>query len=334
MVHFDIEDLKLSKNPQLISDIERITASVYHKAPRFIFRNSYPEHIKTAFTTPENIQISKVKQIEKIVVETPTIKTFLFRYPEIARMAQPGQFILVNVFKKFDVFKYLPDEFPESLSHIDRNKGLIGITVARVGEGTKALHKHEKDDIVGLRGPYGQGFRFGKMGNDILVIGGGVGMAPLAPLVRQLKKEGKNVTVLIGAQTKEELLFSARIRELGLDPKIATDDGSEGWHGHITDFLEELLKKGARFSNIIACGPESMIKNTLSIANNYEIQLQASLERYMKCGRGICGHCSINGFQVCQDGPVFSSNKLNTLGDFGMYVKDAYGRKRPLLSVK
>lgn len=332
MVHFDIEDLKLSKKSQMISEIEQLTANTYRKAPIFLLRDSYPEHIKMAFRTPENVQLSKVKKIEKVITETPTIKTFLFRYPEIARMAQPGQFVLINVFKAFGIrkFEFMPDEFPESLSHIEPNEGLIGITVAQVGEGTKALHKHRRGRIVGLRGPYGRGFRSEKIGNDIIVIGGGVGMAPLAPLVEELKKEGKNITVLIGAQTKRELLFVKRMKDLDLEPRIATDDGSEGWNGCVTDLLERLLENDAHFATMIVCGPEQMIKKTAEMANRYGIRLLANLERYMKCGRGICGHCSIDGLRVCQDGPVFSLDQLNVINDFGTYVKNAFGRKTSL----
>ena len=330
MVHFGIDDLRLSKSQQMLSTIEQLMADKRYRVPHVIFRNSYPKHIKTTFRTPENIQLSKLKRIEKVVVETPAIRTFLFKYPEIAEMAQPGQFVLVNVFKKFDIFEYQPDEFPQSLSYIEPNEGLIGITVAKVGEGTKALHRHRRGDMVGLRGPYGKGFRSTKMGNDILVIGGGVGMAPLGSLVEKLKEEGKNLTVLIGAQTKKELLFVTRIKNLNLEPKIATDDGSEGWNGCVTDLLEKLLKDDVHFSNIIVCGPELMIKKTLDIAKKYEIPLLASLERYMKCGRRVCGHCSINDLQVCYDGPVFSSDQLTTLSDFGEYVKDAFGKKKVL----
>ena len=328
MVHLDLEDLKLSKNSQIITRINQLMANMGHESPYFVLKRSYPRYLQEAFEAPENIISSKNTKIEKIIVETPECKTFLFKYPEIAEATRPGQFLMVNVFRKFNTFKYHPDEFPMSLSYIEPEKGLIGITVEEIGKGTKALHKHRKGDIVGIRGPYGQGFHLENTGSNIVFVGGGVGVAPLAPLIEQLKNKGKEVTVLMGARTKQELLFVKRLRKLKIKLEIATDDGSEGKKGNVIDLLEELLNHNASFTDIIVCGPELVIKKVLEIAKKHRISMQASLERYMKCGRGICGHCHIDGLMVCVDGPVFTLAQLDALRDLGIHVTDAYGRRK------
>lgn len=329
MVHLTLEDLRLSKNRQITTRINKLMANMGHESLYFVVRNSYPKYLQEAFEAPESIRSSKVKKIEKIIVETPKCKTFFFKYPEIAETVQPGQFVMVNVFRKFDKrFKYHPDEFPMSLSYIEAKKGLFGITVEEVGEGTKALHKHGKGDFVGIRGPYGRGFRLKNIGTNILIVGGGVGIVPLVPLIEQLKNKGKDVTVLLGARTKQELLFVKRLEGLKIKLEIATDDGSKGKKCNVIGILKELLNGNMSFTDIIVCGPEPVIKKALEIAKQRGISMQASLERYIKCGRGICGHCHIDGLRICVDGPVFTLAQLDTLRDLGIYMTDAYGRRK------
>ncbi len=256
--------------------------------------------------------------IEKIETNTPFIKTFFMKVPLIAQQGIPGQFLMVWTFN---------DEIPMSLSYIDPKKELIGITVKKVGSSTEIMHSMSEGSPIGVRGPYGNGFKIA--GSRILVVGGGVGMACLFPLILKLIESQKYVTVLIGALTKDELLFQNSLQEyttrenFGLS--IATDDGSMGFPGLVTELMDETLQIET-FDQIYACGPELMLKTAFNIAESKNITFQASLERYMKCGIGLCGSCSINEQIVCKDGPVFESKVLRTMHEFGSSKRDPSGR--------
>ena len=106
---------------------------------------------------------------------------------------------------------------------------------------------------------------------------------------------------------------------------IATDDGSEGFHGFVTERVVEILSN-EKYDLIVSCGPELMLKKLVGIAKRHDTPIQVSLERYMKCGIGICDACSISGYQVCRDGPVFSGKLLETLPEFGKDRRDSCGR--------
>ncbi len=227
---------------------------------------------------PVNVEITKV------VDETPTIRTFFF---DTSFELIPGQFVMVWIRGV--------DEIPMALSYEN------AITVQKVGSATSALFELEVCDSVGIRGPFGSGFEL--KGKNILLIAGGVGAAPLAPLAEKAGSSGVRVTTLEGAKTKEELLFRERFEALG-DVRIATDDGSEGEHGYVTQLLGDVKN----YSQIYCCGPEIMMRKVLDKVAPSKAQF--SLHRYIKCGIGICGACCIDGLRVCRDGPVFSGNVL------------------------
>ncbi len=256
--------------------------------------------------------------IEKIETNTPSIKTFFMKVPLIAQQGIPGQFLMVWTFN---------DEIPMSLSYIDPKKDLIGITVKKVGSSTEMMHSMSEGSLIGVRGPYGNGFKIA--GSRILVVGGGVGMACLFSLILPLIEEQKNVTVLIGALTQDELLFQKSLQKYttyeNFRLSTATDDGSTGFHGLVTELMDDTLQKET-FDQIYACGPEPMLKTAFNIAESFNIAFQASLERYMKCGIGLCGSCCINEQIVCKDGPIFESQVLRTMNEFGHSKRDPSGR--------
>jgi dihydroorotate dehydrogenase electron transfer subunit len=245
----------------------------------------------------------RVVEIEEIVDETPTIKTFFF---EDESKPKPGQFYMI----------WLPgiDEFPMSISYIGKRKGF---TVKRIGAGTNKMHSLREGDKLWIRGPYGRGFEI--IDKRALIIGGGSGMATLGPLMDRV-----NGDVLIAARTKEELLFTERF-ERG-NTYIATDDGSAGFKGFATELAEILLNK-ENYDIIYTCGPEIMMRKIIDMALERSIRIQASLERLMKCGIGICDSCTINGYRVCIDGPVFTEKELKEMRDLGRYERDASGRR-------
>ncbi len=248
----------------------------------------------------------RVVKIKEVVEETPTIKTFFFKDDSNPK---PGQFYMI----------WLPgvDEFPMSISYIGKVKGF---TVKRIGAGTKRMHELKRGDSIWIRGPYGRGFDIHN--GYALIVGGGSGMATLAPLVEMVKGD-----IIIAARNKDELLFLDRFKNRNI--YVATDDGSAGFKGFATDLAKELLDKNT-YDVIYTCGPEIMMKKMIDMALERGIKIQASLERLMKCGIGICDSCSINGYRVCVDGPVFSEKELRHMHELGKMQRDSSGRRVPL----
>lgn len=261
----------------------------------------------------DSMESPRIVKVLSVIEENNDVKTLTF---EDDCKAFPGQFVMVWLLGV--------DEVPMSLSFIGEEKGF---TVKKVGEATKAMHILKPGDKIGIRGPYGTHFE--AKSNKLLVVVGGIGIAPLAPFIEIAQKEGKNLTLAFGAKTKAELLFLNRLKDRCEKLLIATDDGSEGYHGFVSNLAEEILEKEV-FDEILTCGPELMIKKVVDVANKKKIPIQASLERYMKCGVGICDSCAVDGLLVCKDGPVFSGNILAELNDFGRFKRDACGRKEQI----
>jgi dihydroorotate dehydrogenase electron transfer subunit len=208
-----------------------------------------------------------------------------------------------------------------SLSIVSEEKG---ITIKQIGEATQALNHLIHGDKIGIRGPYGTFFK--PRGKNILVVAGGIGIAPILPLIENTKNEDVKMIVALGAVTSSELVFEKRLQGQCHDLKIATDDGSEGYHGFVTDLANEIIENEV-IDEILTCGPEIMIKKMVNLAKQKNIKIQASLERYMKCGVGICDSCAINGYHICRDGPVFSEDLLPILDDLGKFKRDPSGKK-------
>ncbi|MFQ6085654.1 MAG: dihydroorotate dehydrogenase electron transfer subunit [Candidatus Bathyarchaeia archaeon] len=251
-----------------------------------------------------------------IVEETPTIKSFHFDYPP-AKEAKPGQFVMVNVLGV--------DEIPMSLSSVGSTR--TSITVRKVGDATARLHQLSVGDLLGIRGPYGRGFSGFDRGKALLV-GGGVGTAPLLPLAKRLAEWGEvRFDVALGARTREELLFLDRMGAVGRGKVLAaTDDGSYGKKGFVTVVTETLLR--GKIDMVFTCGPERMIRDLFEQCRRIGIPLQASLDRYMRCGIGICGSCAIGGYRVCREGPVFNSDQLARVErELGRFRHDCCGKR-------
>jgi len=252
----------------------------------------------------------RIFAIDRIITETPTIKTFRFRD---STEAKAGQFVMV----------WIPgvDEIPMSLSYVGPHKG---ITVSKVGKATTRLHQMKLGDRIGIRGPYGNGFTV-TAANRVLAVAGGCGSAPIAAAVEEAANSGKEVLLALGARTRSELLFVNRVETLGIKVDISTDDGSAGHPGYVIDRAAKLLTQ-SKFDQVITCGPEPMVKSVVEAAREQHVLVQASLERYMKCGIGICSSCAINGYFVCRDGPVFDDGQLIKFTEFGLYWRDASGQ--------
>ena len=246
-------------------------------------------------------ELPEIVKIKKIVRENPYMKTFIFDKNTEAR---PGQFVMV----------WIPrlDEKPFSLSYIGNE---TGITAEKKGKFTERLFSMKEGDKIGIRGPYGRGF---VPKANACVVAGGCGIAPLSPLIEKLE----NPVVILGARSKDRLLFLKRFP----NAKITTDDGSFGEKGFTTDVLEKVLEN-KKFGTVYTCGPEIMMKKVFEICESKGIECQASLERFMKCGLGVCGQCEVNGFRVCKDGPVFFSEQIREMKGFGKEARLKSGEK-------
>ncbi len=253
---------------------------------------------------PINARIIDIKD------ETPSIRTLFFDVT--LENALPGQFVMVWIRGV--------DEIPMALSYTN------AITVQKVGDATSQLFELEIGDSVGIRGPFGNGFSIPKKRDGILIIAGGVGAAPLAPLAEFAVKKGAEVTTILGARTCSELLFKKRFSAEG-DIHITTDDGSAHRCGFVTDVLEE-LNTGC-FDMIYTCGPEIMMSCIFDLLESKGCLENAefSMHRYFKCAIGVCGACCMDdqGWRVCRDGPVFGGMQL-TGSELGKYKRDSCGR--------
>ena len=249
--------------------------------------------------------IPKILEVSDVVAEAKNMKSFFFKHSLDSR---PGQFIMV----------WIPglDEKPMAVSYHTKNG--FAFTAHAVGKFTHALFKLKRGDKVGIRGPYGNGF---SIKDNSCIVGGGIGMAPLSALIDVLK----NPIIINGAKRKEDLLYLKRFKNKNMI--VTTDDGSCGRKCLTTEVLKEVLAKNKKIRIVCTCGPEIMMKKVLEMCNSCKVECEASLERIMKCGFGVCGACMCNDMMVCKDGPVFNSEQLNKMSEFGNFARLKSGKK-------
>ena len=245
--------------------------------------------------------------VEEIIEETPTVRTLVFS-DDVMSAALPGQFAMV----------WIPGigELPMSVMVSDA-PGKAAFTVRKHGAASTGLFNVEAGGQIGVRGPYGNSFDVRR--GRLLLVGGGTGLVPMMRLITHLRPDD-DVTVLIGAKTGEEVFFEGMAnRLLEKNPHrviVSTDDGSYGEKGFVTDVVERLVSE-VRYDAVYVCGPEKMMYKTVRSAHSRGIFVQASLERMMKCGVGICGSCSAGEDLVCRDGTVFDGQHLAQNREFG-----------------
>lgn len=251
-----------------------------------------------------------VVKVEEVIHEASHTRTYMFRAPFDA---QPAQFVMT----------WIPgvDEVPMALSYIGERKG---VSVQAMGDSTQVMHEAVKvGDRIGVRGPLGNTFDLS--GKNYLMVCGGTGIASVITVAEALAAQGKGVEMVMGARTKDQIIFEARARRCS-NLHMATDDGSAGFHGLSPTLATQLMDKG-RHDRVITCGPERMMEKIIRAAVERGTPVQASLERYMKCGIGICDACALDGYLVCVDGPIFDGRELLRTEDFGKYRRDQCGRR-------
>ncbi len=234
------------------------------------------------------------------------IKLFDFSAPMIARKAQPGQFVILRVDEK-------GERIPLTIVDSDSGKGTITLVVHEVGRTTMKLGAlNEGDSVIDIAGPLGNPSDIRKYGT-VVCVGGGVGAALIYPEVRAFKNAGNRVISIIGARSKDLLIFRDEISAVSDEIFIATDDGSEGHHGFVSDVLGEILGK-RRVDLVFAVGPVPMMKAVADITR-HKVRTVVSLNPIMIDGTGMCGSCRVEiGGETkfaCVDGPEFDAHLVD-----------------------
>jgi len=253
-------------------------------------------------------------RLEDVIVETPTIRTYVIK-PEKPMPFRAGQFVQLTV-PGVGEAPFTPSSSPDEPERIE-------VTVLRTGRVTDALHELQPGATLGVRGPYGKGYPTDKLrGNEVLVVGGGVGLAPLRSLMYVLFRDirdYKRVLIKYGAREPEELLYRESYETWaaidGVDMEMTVDVASNGWPGNVGVVTE--LIEGRAFDTengyVVSCGPGIMLKFvTLSClhAGYKPSQIYLSLNRRMSCGVGRCGRCNIGPYYLCKDGPDMCYEKI------------------------
>jgi dihydroorotate dehydrogenase electron transfer subunit len=249
----------------------------------------------------------------KIVKQQKVGETFYHLCVEsaaVAKFAVPGQFAMLKVAAGDEPLLRRP------ISIHSVSGKTVEFLYDVVGKGTEILSGARVGESIDIIGPLGAGFSL--VPGPAIVVAGGIGVAPLFFLAQKLVKMKKTVTVLIGGRTKTHVLCAKDFKALGCVVKIATDDGSGGHHGRVTELLEVVLSKPSAMSHepraIYACGPHPMLKALAQVAQRKGVSAQVSLETHMACGIGACLGCVVNtvsGFKrVCKEGPVFGAREI------------------------
>jgi len=264
---------------------------------------------------PTRLEETRRVRLTNVVSECRDVTSLHFEDPWAAK-GRPGQYLMV----------WIPglDEVPMSLSTIGEG-GASSITVRTVGEATEALSRLKPGDSVGVRGPLGNGYTIEC--ERPLLVGGGSGVASLAPLARDMLSKGVEPTFVLGARSTDQLIFMERLGKL-LGPRllVSTDDGSRGYSGYASDYAAKLMDR-ERFDHVYTCGPELMMARVFQDAEGRGLPVQAGMERYIKCAVGLCGACGVGPYRVCVDGPVFDSRMLRDIrGELGVSKMDLSGR--------
>lgn len=276
----------------------------------------YCREIETMF------EIISTKELAEGIFET-TIHA-----PRVAKAALPGQFLIIRNDEH-------AERIPLTIAQSDPKKGNITIVTQALGVSTlKITSRAQGECFQDVTGPLGRPSEFVHLSNEQLqsrryiFIGGGVGTAPVYPQVKYLHEKGAKVDVIIGAKTKDMLIYTELMRSVADNVYIATDDGSEGFHGLVTALLEKLIEEGNTYDECVAIGPMIMMKFVSLTTKKFSLKCTVSLNAMMIDGTGMCGACRVNiGGKMkftCVDGPEFDAYEVDfdeAMRRSGMYRK-------------
>ncbi|MFH1784771.1 MAG: FAD/NAD(P)-binding protein [bacterium] len=270
----------------------------------------------------ENIYKPHLAQITDIKQETPDTKTFMLNFKDKAIEEsfsyRPGQFVEFSVFGE--------GEATFCISNSPSRKSSIECSVKRMGKVTEALHELDVGDVVGIRGPYGNGFPIEELkGKNLLFVAGGIGLAPLRSLINYCmdnRDDFEAITIVNGARTSKDLVYSDEYKvwekAKNTSLHLTVDCEEDNWScmvGVVPKILEQ-IKPTCKNTMVVVCGPPIMIRFTMPVLLKLgfcEESIITTLEMKMKCGLGKCGRCNIKNLYICKDGPVFNYSLLKEL---------------------
>ncbi len=236
--------------------------------------------------------------------------------PRVARSAQPGQFVIVRVDEQ-------GERIPLTIADYNAEEGWVTIVTQTLGVSTRKLCAlNEGEALADFAGPLGRPSDFVKEPIEevkkrrYIFVAGGVGTAPVYPQVKWLHEQGVEVDVIIGAKTKSMLIYTEEMQKVATNLYIATDDGSEGFHGLVTNLMAELVEKqGKKYDICVAIGPMIMMKFVCLTTKKYDLETIVSLNALMVDGTGMCGACRVTvggkTFFTCVDGPEFDGHQVD-----------------------
>jgi ferredoxin--NADP+ reductase len=247
------------------------------------------------------------KILEKKLI-APGVTQAIILVPEIARSRKAGQFVILRFYEK-------GERIPLTIADADPEKGTITIVSQRAGKSTAYFEEMPPEQgILDVVGPLGRPTHVEKYGH-VVCIGGGIGIAPIFPIAQALKAAGNRVTSILGGRTRELVILEDWMRKVSDTVFCATDDGSYGRKGFVTDMLKERVEHGDRFDLAVAIGPVPMMKAVSEMTKKMEIPTIVSLNAIMVDGTGMCGACRITvGGKtkfVCVDGPEFNAHEVD-----------------------
>ena len=243
---------------------------------------------------------------------SPGILEYDIKAPRVAKKALPGQFIVLRVNEE-------GERVPLTIADFDREKGIVTILFQVVGASTELLASlQEGDSILDFVGPLGQPSELSNHMGTVVFVGGGIGVAPVYPIARAAHELGNKVISILGAKTKDILIFEERMRAISDEVLITTDDGSYGIKGFVTNAIEELIKRGEKIDQVTAIGPGVMMKSVAEATRPYGIKTVVSLNPIMVDGTGMCGGCRVQVGEetkfACVDGPEFDGHLVDFRG--------------------
>ena len=243
---------------------------------------------------------------------SPGILEYDIEAPRVAKKALPGQFIVLRVNEE-------GERVPLTIADFDREKGIVTILFQVVGASTELLASlQEGDSILDFVGPLGQPSELSDHMGTVVFVGGGIGVAPVYPIARAAHELGNKVISILGAKTKDILIFEDRMRAISDEVLITTDDGSYGIKGFVTNAIEELIKRGEKIDQVTAIGPGVMMKSVAEATRPYGIKTIVSLNPIMVDGTGMCGGCRVQVGEetkfACVDGPEFDGHLVDFRG--------------------
>jgi len=243
---------------------------------------------------------------------SPGILEYDIEAPRVAKKALPGQFIVLRVNEE-------GERVPLTIADFDREEGIVTILFQVVGASTELLASlQEGDSILDFVGPLGQPSELSDHMGTVVFVGGGIGVAPVYPIARAAHELGNKVISILGAKTKDILIFEDRMRAISDEVLITTDDGSYGIKGFVTNAIEELVKRGEKIDQVTAIGPGVMMKSVAEATRPYGIKTIVSLNPIMVDGTGMCGGCRVQVGEetkfACVDGPEFDGHLVDFQG--------------------